>query len=263
MPTPRVLGFKPQPRRERRGEVPPRPEGDTIKGTSLHLFVAADIVGRREEGMMGTITELMISSGVQVVSTVLGVYLAARSAYRNTVVRSERDGYFMRAALLDELKENIAAVEAWSTDFQVHLDRHPAIQAHAVELNESADQEIVRTGHAWVAWWKAGSAFKLTDVDDNPSVLSLSTFIWDAMKQQSITFQLPANFLSEVRRYYRSISSSMPHVSTRENLARQQNAAVTIWRETRHMRETVVPAFEKTLKIHRAELARKGITLDA
>ena len=209
------------------------------------------------------ITELVISSGVQVVSTVLGVYLAARSAYRNTVIRSERDGYFMRAALFDELKENIAAVDAWSADFQAHLDRNPAIQAHATELKENADPEIVSSGHAWVAWWKAGSAFRLTDINNNPPVLTLSTFIWDAMKQQSITFQLPTNFLSEVRRYYGSISSSMPHVSTREHLVRQQEAAVTIWRETRHMREIVVPGFEKRLKILRTELLRKGITIDA
>jgi hypothetical protein len=205
----------------------------------------------------------MISSGVQVISTVLGVYLASRSAYRNTVIRSERDGYFMRAALLDELKENIAAVDGWSADFQAHLDRNPAIRAHAEELNESADPEIVRSGHAWVAWWKAGSAFRLTDINDNPPVLTLSTFIWDAMKQQSTTFQLPTNFLSEVRSYYRGISSSMPMVSTRNNLSRQQNAAVAIWQETRHMREIVVPAFEKKMKILRTELLRKGITLDA
>jgi hypothetical protein len=213
--------------------------------------------------MMATMLELMISSSVQVVSTVLGVYLAARSAYRNTVIRSERDGYFMRTALLDELKENIAAVDAWSADFQAHLDRNPAIKAHADELRESADPEIVRSGHAWVAWWKAGSAFRLTDINNNPPVLTLSTFIWDAMKQQSITFQLPTDFLSEVRRYYRSISSSMPQVSTREHLARQQEAAVIIWRETRHMREIVVPGFEKRLKILRTELLRKGITIDA
>jgi hypothetical protein len=213
--------------------------------------------------MMGTIAELAITSGVQVVSTVLGVYLAARSAYRNTVIRSERDGYFMRAALFDELKENVAAVDAWSTDFQAHLDRNPAIQAHAAELNESADPEIVKSGHAWVAWWKAGSAFRLTDINNNPPVLALSTFIWDAMKQQSITFQLPTRFLSAVRRYYGIIGSSMPQVATRDNLVRQQNAAVTIWRETRYMRDTVVPAFEKSLKILRAELQRKGITLDA
>ncbi len=212
---------------------------------------------------MATITELLISSGVQVVSTVLGVYLAARSAYWNTVIRSERDGYYMRTALLDELKENVAAIDAWSADFQAHLDRNPAIQAHAEELKQSADPEIVKSGHAWVAWWKAGSAFRLTDIRDNPPVLTLSTFIWDTMKQQSITFQLPADFLSEVRRFYGTISSRMPEVATRENLTRQRDAAVTIWRETKHMREIVVPGFEKRLKTLRTELLAKGVTLGA
>jgi hypothetical protein len=215
--------------------------------------------------MMATLTELMITSGVQVVSTVLGVFLAARSAYKNTAdfeaIRSERLGYFMRAALLDELKENIAAVDAWSADFQARLDSNPAIKAHAEELKKSADPEILSTGHAWVAWWKAGSAFRLTDINNNPPVLTLSTLMWDAIKQQSVTFQLPAGFLSAVRRYYISISSCMPQVSTRENLARQQDAAVTIWRDTRNMREIVVPDFEKRLKMLRAELLRKGITL--
>jgi hypothetical protein len=31
-----------------------------------------------------------------------------------------------------------------------------------------------------VAWWKAGSAFRLTDVNNNPPVLTLSTLMWDA-----------------------------------------------------------------------------------
>jgi hypothetical protein len=210
---------------------------------------------------------MMITGAVQLVSTVLGVYLAARAAYRNTVdfevIRSERDGYFMRAALLEELKDNVAAVEAWSADFQAHLNRNPAIQAHAEELNKNADPEIVRSGHAWIAWWKAGSAFRLTDINNNPPVLTLSTLIWDAMKQQSVTFQLPADLLSNVRRYYRNMSSSMPQVSTREHLARQQRAAVTIWQETQYMRQAVVPAFEKRLAALRKELLRKGVTLEA
>jgi hypothetical protein len=212
-------------------------------------------------------TEMLITSGVQVVSTVLGVYLAARAAYRNTVefevIRSERDGYFMRAALLDELKENVAAVDAWSWDFQARLDQNPAIQAHADELKQGADPTILRSGQAWVAWWKAGSAFRLTDINNNPPILTLSTLIWDAMKQQSVTFQLPADFLSDVRRYYITIGSSMLEVSTRAHLDRQQRAAVTIWEATRHMREEVVPAFAKQLAQRRAELLRKGVTLDA
>ncbi len=215
---------------------------------------------------MAITLETAITNGVQLVSTVLGVYLAARAAHRNTVefevIRSERDGYFMRAALLEELKENAAAVDAWSADFQAHLNQNPAIAAHADELLESADPEIVKSGHAWVAWWKAGSAFRLTDINDNPPILTLSTLIWDAMKQQSVTFQLPADFLSSVRRYYRDIAANMQDVSNRDRLDRQRRAAVAIWAETRHMREEVVPAFEKRLANLRQELLRKGVTLD-
>jgi hypothetical protein len=215
---------------------------------------------------MATGLELLVTSGVQLVSTVLGVYLAARAAHRNTVeyevIRAEREGYFMRAALLDELKDNIAAVDAWSMNFQAHLDKDPAIVAHAEELKASADPEILKSGHAWVAWWKAGSAFRHTDINDNPPALTLSTLIWDAMKQQSVTFQLPADFLSSVRRYYRDIATSMEHVTTRARLERQQQAAVTIWQETRYMREAVMPAFQQRLARLRKELLDKGVTLD-
>jgi len=216
---------------------------------------------------MATELELLVTSGVQLVSTVLGVYLAARAAHRNTVeyevIRAEREGYFMRAALLDEMKDNIAAVDAWSMNFQAHLDKNPAIVAHAEELKAGADPEILKSGHAWVAWWKAGSAFRLTDIGDNPHALTLSTLIWDAMKQQSVTFQLPADFLSSVRRYHRDIASSMEHVTTRAHLERQQKTAVTIWQETRYMREAVVPAFQQRLARLRKELLDKGVTLDA
>ena len=210
--------------------------------------------------------EMLVTSGVQLVSTVLGVYLAARAAHKNTVefevIRSERDGYFMRAALLEELKENVASVDAWSADFQAHLDQNPAIQAHAEELKESADPEIVQNGDAWVAWWKAGSAFRLTHIADNPPVFAFSMLIWDAMKEQTVTFQLPADFLSAVRRYYRDIAAAMQDVSTRDRLERTRRAAVTIWQETRHMREDVIPAYEKRLARLRAELLGKGVTLD-
>ncbi|MEJ2118797.1 MAG: hypothetical protein P8Y36_13280 [Alphaproteobacteria bacterium] len=210
--------------------------------------------------------ELLVTSGVQLVSTVLGVYLAARAAHKNTVdfevIRSERDGYFMRAALLEELKDNIAAVDAWSAEFQAHLDQDPAIQANADALKENADPEILANGNAWVAWWKAGSAFRLTHINNNPSELSFSTLIWDALKQQTVTFQLPADFLSAVRRYYKSIASDMQNVVTRDRLERTQRAAVSIWQETRYMREKVVPAYEKRLAQVREELQRKGVKLD-
>jgi hypothetical protein len=211
--------------------------------------------------------ETLVVSLVQLVSTVAGVYLAARAAHKNTLefetIRSERDGYFMRAALLDELKDNLNAVDAWSKEFQEHLDKDPAIQAHLAELEESVDPEIVRDGgQPWVAWWKAGTAFRHTYQHDNPRQLELSSFIWDTLKQQNGTFQLPSGLLSAVRRYYRQTGTNMRDVSTRDHLERTQHAAVAIWEDTRHMRGEVLPGFEKTLVKMRARLVAKGVSLD-
>jgi hypothetical protein len=211
-------------------------------------------------------TEMLITAAVQLVSTVLGVYLAARAAHRNTLeretVRNERDSYFMRAALLDELKDNLAALQAWGRDFQAHLDRDPAIEAHRAELMEGADEAMARDGQAWVAWWKAGSAFRHTYVGNNPAQLELSTLIWDTLKNQDLTFQLPSNFLSAVRRFYGSTTAAMQDIATRDRLERTQRAAVTIWEGARHMREEVIPAFEKSLAERRRRLEAKGVTLE-
>ncbi len=54
----------------------------------------------------------------------------------------------------------------------------------------------------------------------------------------------------------------MEHVTTRERLERQQRAAVTIWQETRYMKDAIVPAFQQKLARLRHELLKKGVTLD-
>ena len=83
--------------------------------------------------------ELAVTSGrVPLVSTALGVYLAARAANKNTVefeaVRAGREGYFMPAALLDDFRENGAAVDRSSGEFQVHLNEDPAHAARPCPL---------------------------------------------------------------------------------------------------------------------------------
>jgi hypothetical protein len=207
--------------------------------------------------------EFWISNLIIMASTVLGVYLAAQAGYRTAlefeVARGDRDGYYMRRALLDELKDNVAAVKAWSEEFQTHLNDDPAIKAHLQELQQNADPALVADGQSWVAWWKAGTAFRLTDLNDNPGELKMSTFTWDTLKQQSSTFQLPSEFISAVRRYYGSIEGNMQDIATRNRLAKTQQAAVAIWEDTRRMRMEVLPAMEKDVAEVRANLASKGI----
>ena len=209
--------------------------------------------------------EFWISNLMIMASTVLGVYLAAQAGYKTAlefeVARGERDGYYMRRALLDELKDNLDAVKAWGAQFQDHLDKDPAIKAHREELQKNADPAMVADGQAWVAWWKAGTAFQHTYQNDNPSPLKLPTFTWDTLKQQSSTFQLPSDMISAVRRYYSAIDSDMADVSSRNQLAKTQEAAVAIWENTRHMRMEVLPALEKDLMEVRASLVSKGIPI--
>lgn len=209
--------------------------------------------------------EFWISNLVIMVSTVLGVYLAAQAGYKVAlefeVARGERDGYYMRRALLDELKDNLDTVKAWGEEFQEHLNKDPAIQAHLEELQQNADPAIVADGQPWVAWWKAGTAFRLTNLNDNPGELKLSTFTWDTLKQQSSTLQLPADLISAVRRYYRSIESNMPDLATRNQLAKTRQAAVTIWQDTRRLRTEVLPTLEKDVTEVRASLISKGIPI--
>ena len=59
--------------------------------------------------------EFWVSNLVVMASTIIGVYLAAQAGFATAlqfeVARSERDGYYMRRALIDEVKDNLAAVD--------------------------------------------------------------------------------------------------------------------------------------------------------
>ena len=113
--------------------------------------------------------EFWVSNLIIVFSTVLGVYLAAQAGYRTAVAfevaRGDRDGYYMRRALLDELKDNLDQADKVA-DFVVNKD---------------------------------GWRFK-----GNADAYKLQHYVWETMKQQAITFQLAPAVLTGVRRYYDS-----------------------------------------------------------
>jgi hypothetical protein len=117
----------------------------------------------REQGNI----EFWVSNLIIVFSTVLGVYLAAQAGYATAVdfeqTRTDREGYYMRRALLDEVRDNLDQADQWA-DFIVNKD----------------------------GWRFQGSAdtYKMQD------------FVWETMKQQAITFQLAPTVLTGVRRYY-------------------------------------------------------------
>lgn len=111
--------------------------------------------------------EFWVSNLIIVFSTVLGVYLAAQAGYRTALdfelARGDREGYFMRRALLDELKDNLDQADKLA-DFIVNKD----------------------------GWRFQGNA----------DAYKLQSYVWETMKQQAVTFQLAPAVLTGVRRYY-------------------------------------------------------------
>lgn len=175
----------------------------------------------REEGNL----EFWVSNAVIVFSTILGVYLAAQAGYRTALdfeqVRSQREGYFMRQALLDEFRDNLA------------------------QADNLADFIVNRNG-----WRNPGG----------PDNYRLQDYVWETMKEHSITFQLPSGVLTGIRRYY----------TTAEDLARAMSvgqgtsieAAKTLTNETKKARETVLPLLENDIAALRQRLIVAGFEPD-
>ena len=65
--------------------------------------------------------EFWISHTIVLFATVIGVYLAAsaglQSALQFEIIKSDRDSYFLRSAMYDELKDNVEQMETMGTEF--------------------------------------------------------------------------------------------------------------------------------------------------
>jgi hypothetical protein len=115
--------------------------------------------------------EFWVSNLMIVFSTILGVYLAAQAGYKTAIefelARGDRDGYYMRRALLDEVKDNLETADKWSQ-------------------------------------WMAQDGWRFRGGD--PNAFKLQSYVWDTMKEQAITFQLAPMVLTGIRRYYDNAS---------------------------------------------------------
>ncbi|MBP6011825.1 MAG: hypothetical protein KBA31_06315 [Alphaproteobacteria bacterium] len=112
--------------------------------------------------------EFWVSHAIILASTVLGVYLAASAGYDAAVsfenLRSDKQGFYMRRALSDELSDNLAEAEKWTGYFL--------------------------EGDAW-------------RFEEKPEDYPLQTYVWEAMKVNDSTLELNPKILTEVRRFYR------------------------------------------------------------
>jgi hypothetical protein len=195
-------------------------------------------------------TEFWVANIIVLISTVLGVYLAAQAGYKTAmefeVSRADRDGYYLRRALLDEVKENLEKVDEWGAGVEKVL------------RNRISADYFLPTD-TWYAYfsdkggWKSGGNWA-------PDEIKMNTFVWETMKQQNTTFQLSPKVLSGVRRYYDNMEGNGKDVRSQEWKAAP--AAKAIVEDTRKMRAEIVPIMEKEMTRLQGRLAAKGVPLD-
>ncbi|MFZ1107711.1 MAG: hypothetical protein WAN43_05115 [Rhodomicrobium sp.] len=192
--------------------------------------------------------EFWIANLIVMASTVLGVYLAAQAGFTTAlqfeVARSERDGYYLRRALLDEVKDNLDSVDDWS-------------QAFEKALRNRISASYFLPSDSWVVYWSDKNGWSNAGIV--PDELKMKTFVWETMKQQSITFQLAPQLLSGVRRYYDGMDGAMKDVLSHEWKAGP--AARAILADTKRMRGEIVPAFEKDIAELKASLEAQGVPI--
>jgi hypothetical protein len=190
--------------------------------------------------------EFWIANLVVMASTILGVYLAAQAGFATAlqfeVARSERDGYYMRRALLDEVKDNLASVDEWSETFEKAL------------RNRISDQYFLPSD-TWPGYWSDKNGWSNAGIV--PDDLKMKIFVWETMKQQAITFQLAPELISAVRRYYDGMDSNMKDVQGHEWKAGP--AAKAILNDTKRMRDIILPAFEKDIAELRSSLQARSV----
>jgi hypothetical protein len=175
----------------------------------------------REEGNL----EFWVSNLVIVMSTILGVYLAAQAGYATAVnferVRNDREGYYMRKALLDELKDNLDQADKTST-------------------------WVAKDG--WRMQGGSADAFKPQN------------YVWEAMKESTVTFAIPADVLTGVRRYYAAAEVVARQYAIGQGTA--MDGAKQSIEEVKKVREGIVPALERDIERLRGNLSRSGFPVE-
>ena len=129
--------------------------------------------------------EFWVAQLVVIVATVLGVYLAAQAGFAKAVqfeqVIGDRDGYHLRSALIEELRDNLDQADQWGKAF---------------------------TGGQAQSFFVPGARFEL------------QTFVWDAMRFSKENSQTHDAGLTGVRRFYHDAEANLQRMTQADRNAR-------------------------------------------
>jgi hypothetical protein len=165
--------------------------------------------------------EFWVSHAIVLLSTVLGVYLAASAGYDSAVrfekMQSNKAGFHMRRALSDELSDNLKEAQKWTGYFL--------------------------EGDAW-------------RFEGKPEDYPLQTYVWDAMKANEATLALNPKILTEIRRFYRATQLNVRDMVSGSSASRP--AAEAIRKDIKRMQAEILPLLAKDTKDYGARVAADG-----
>ena len=156
-------------------------------------------------------------------ATVLAVYLAASAGLKTAVefelIKSDRDSYYMRSALLDEASDNAEQMETWVKEY------------------------------------RGGKARKFIG---NAEFFKLDDFVWETMKDNPGTFEIPSEVLTGVRRYYSQFENTLRYMTAKKPAADKADAMLDA---TGAFKSDILPLLEKDIKKLRDKLEGRDIEL--
>jgi hypothetical protein len=162
--------------------------------------------------------EFWFSHIIIMISTVLGVYLAASAGFDVAVefekTRMDREVYFMERALFNEVKDNVNYAKQYSSDYI----------SNSTIRSSGANNE-------------------------------LDTFIWKAMTNSNIVFQMDENLLTPTRRLYASLTKKLIILSKSNN----HLAARQILKIATDASENLIPEMAKIILAKEQDLKKRNV----
>ena len=135
--------------------------------------------------------EFWFSHFIILLATVVAVYLAAsaglKAAVSFEVIKSDKDSYYMRTALLSEVEENAKNMDSWAKSYT--------------------------SGNAGDFW-------------RNPEDYKLDTYVWTAMTQQPSVFEIPSTILTDIRRYYAKANNTLSKMTAKKAAHKEAKALI-------------------------------------
>ncbi|GAA0345301.1 hypothetical protein GCM10009092_07220 [Bowmanella denitrificans] len=159
-----------------------------------------------------------------IVSTIVGVYLAAQSGLQQALTfdtySKMEDNYYLRMSLYDELQDNVRDVEKYATEV---LAKSPALQ-------------IIK--------------------DSRPP---MDLYVWETMRFHPSTLETPSEILTEVRRFYSQSRVLMDKVEKRS--LGSAYGAEQLLKLSSHIQQQVLPALAGSATELKQALAEEGVNI--